>query len=371
MLLAIILLLIYLCLLITLLVGVLLSCNNTAAVSRLPMVSIIVAARNEAARLPACLDALVKQNYPHDKTEIIIADDRSADATGAIIKEYAQRYPFIRALQITATPDWQSSKKNALHLAWSQAQGEILFFTDADCLPSPAWIAGSLPLFTENTGLVAGFSPQQANTSPVWNGFLLMESLAAALVAAASIGLGRGVTCTGRNLAVRAQTMRDVAGYTNLPDTLSGDDDFLLQQVARHPYWQCRYSFRQTTHVLAAGPDNLKQYFRQKSRHLSAGKNFSLFQQSGYVLYYAANYGLWLAAIAGLWIDAALAIPLALKLAADWLALTLFSRKLQSLFKLRNFLLWQVLFPALHLAAAPQAFFNKLTWHDHAGNRHV
>ncbi|HPN46284.1 MAG TPA: glycosyltransferase [bacterium] len=370
MLLVIILLLIYLSLLAGLLAGLLLP-GKPALNSRQPFVSIIVAARNEAAALPHCIKALTQQDYPHEKMEIILVDDRSTDNTWTIIQDYARRYPFIHTLQITGAPEWQSGKKSALQQAYTLAQGEFLFFTDADCRPPSTWISEILPLFTDDIGLVAGFSPQQAKTSPAWNGFLFMESLAAALVAAASIGLGRGVTCAGRNLAARASTLRDIAGYTRLPDTLSGDDDFLLQAVARQPRWQCRYSFSPRTHVPAAGPSNLRQYFRQKSRHLSAGKRFSWLQQTGYALYYAANYGLWLAAIAALWINAALVIPLVLKLAADWFVLTLFSKKLHSPFKLQNFLLWQALFPALHLAAAPRAFFSKLTWHDHKGTRHV
>jgi len=370
MLIVIILLLIYLSLLAGLLAG-LLRPGKPALHSRQPFVSIIVAARNEAAALSLCINALTQQDYPRDKMEIILVDDRSTDNTWRIIQDYARRYPFIHPVQITATPDWQSGKKSALQQANTLTQGEFLFFTDADCRPPSTWISEMLPLFTENIGLVAGFSPQQGVSSPPWNGFLLMESLAAALVAAASIGLGRGVTCAGRNLAVRASTLRDLAGYTRLPATLSGDDDFLLQAVARQPRWQCRYSFSPRTHVPADGPPNLRQYFRQKSRHLSAGKQFSWSQQTGYALYYAANYSLWLAGILALWTDLSLLVPLCIKLAADWVLLTLFCYKLYTRFALRDFILWQALFPALHLAAAPRAFFSKLTWHDHTGNRHV
>ena len=63
-----------------------------------------------------------------------------------------------------------------------------MLFTDADCVPPRTWAKAMVSRFSKETGLVAGFSPQRAMGKKIWNGFLFLDSLAAAFVAAASIG---------------------------------------------------------------------------------------------------------------------------------------------------------------------------------------
>src|SRR3972149_727912 len=55
--------------------------------------SIIVAARNEERTIDALLSSLVNQQYPQEKFEIVIANDRSTDATQSIAEKYARKYP--------------------------------------------------------------------------------------------------------------------------------------------------------------------------------------------------------------------------------------------------------------------------------------
>ena len=54
----------------------------------LPDVSVIVAARNEEENILRCLKSLDKLEYPEDKLQIILVDDRSNDNTGNIIDNF-------------------------------------------------------------------------------------------------------------------------------------------------------------------------------------------------------------------------------------------------------------------------------------------
>jgi len=72
---------------------------------RLPSVSVIVAARNEEESLPALLNDLSLQDYPNDKIQFIIADDRSNDATWDIIQKQSiqdDRYTGVRITELSA-----------------------------------------------------------------------------------------------------------------------------------------------------------------------------------------------------------------------------------------------------------------------------
>jgi cellulose synthase/poly-beta-1,6-N-acetylglucosamine synthase-like glycosyltransferase len=53
-----------------------------------PTVSILVAARDEAAGLARSLPTLLAQDYPH--YEVIVVDDRSSDSTPRILEEFAR-----------------------------------------------------------------------------------------------------------------------------------------------------------------------------------------------------------------------------------------------------------------------------------------
>lgn len=101
-----------------------------------PRVSVILAARNEETGLEQALRSVLSLDYPD--LEIIAVNDRSTDATGAILEKIAQENRRLRALHIDRLPDGWLGKCHALHTAASKASGEILLFTDADVVMHPA-----------------------------------------------------------------------------------------------------------------------------------------------------------------------------------------------------------------------------------------
>jgi len=335
---------------------------NMGLATSIPGITIIVVTCNEEDNIAGCINALIKQDYLKEKIQILIIDDASRDDTYNIALDFASLYSFIKVIKKKNSAHWKSRKKEALNQALKYATGEFLFLTDADCRPVNSWIKDTLAQFNKDTGLIAGFSPQVSTEGSFWNGFLFMDSLSAAFVSAGTIGLKHGITCTGRNLAIRMQTIKDVGGYEQLPDSISGDDDFILQQVTRHPKWNAGYSFDKTTHVPAAGPEHFAAFIKQKKRHLSAGKYFNLKQQTGYAIYHFTNFGLWIIAIISLWTHIGFVLALLLKIFADWVAFKLFTKKLRLDFHFIHFLGWEVLFPAYHIFSGPGAFWGKIYW---------
>lgn len=100
-----------------------------------PVVSVIVAARDAAATIGATLDALAAQrlDVPY---EVIVVDDGSRDATGALAADSRVGARVLRASG--------AGPALARNRGVASARGRILAFTDADCRPEPGWLAAGL-----------------------------------------------------------------------------------------------------------------------------------------------------------------------------------------------------------------------------------
>jgi glycosyltransferase involved in cell wall biosynthesis len=101
-----------------------------AADAACPSISLIFAARDEEEKLPAALATLGALDYPH--LEIIAVDDRSQDATGRILDEFAATHPRFCAVHVSELPSGWLGKTHALQKAYETSAGEWLLFTDAD-----------------------------------------------------------------------------------------------------------------------------------------------------------------------------------------------------------------------------------------------
>ena len=95
----------------------------------LPTVSIVIAARNEAARLPARIENLLALDYPADRRQIIVVSDGSTDDTLGVLAAFA---PVVEA--IAALPRGKAASLNA---GVARATGAILIFADARQMFAP------------------------------------------------------------------------------------------------------------------------------------------------------------------------------------------------------------------------------------------
>lgn len=110
-------------------------------------VSIIIPVYNEEQILSLCLDSLMKLNYPKELLEIIIIDNNSRDSSASIIKKYPVKYMF----------EAQKGRSIARNTAIKAASGEIIAFTDADCIVGKQWLKSLVRGFTaKNIGCCGG-----------------------------------------------------------------------------------------------------------------------------------------------------------------------------------------------------------------------
>ncbi len=114
----------------------------------LPLVSVLLPARDEADRLLApCVRSLLAQTYP--SLEVIAVDDRSSDNTASILRELARESAATNGPPLTVLfgseppPGWVG-KQNALMQAAARARGDYLLCVDADALYAPGVVADAV-----------------------------------------------------------------------------------------------------------------------------------------------------------------------------------------------------------------------------------
>lgn len=100
-------------------------------------VSVIVPAYNAEKYIGQCIKALLNQAYRREDYEVIVVDDGSTDKTADIIKNYHIRYIH----QKNQGP--AAARNNGVR----EAKGDIIFFTDSDCIATPNWIEEMLRPF--------------------------------------------------------------------------------------------------------------------------------------------------------------------------------------------------------------------------------
>lgn len=129
-----------------------------------PFVSVIIPVFNDADRLKLCLRTLEQQTYPANHYEVIVVDNNSSEDIESVVVQFSQAL-----LTRESRPGSYIARNTGLTLA----KGDVIAFTDADCIPEPTWIEKGVSalLSTPNVGLVAGridlFCKDANNPNPV------------------------------------------------------------------------------------------------------------------------------------------------------------------------------------------------------------
>lgn len=168
-----------------------------------PPLTIIIAAHNEAADLPAKLQNVLAVDYPSERLEVIVASDGSTDRTVELARSVARG-----RVNVLDLP--RSGKAGALNAALEQATGEIIAFTDANSMMSAGTLRALMRPFADSeVGGVAGNQVYTAPDAGAVVGELAHWDLDRHLKTAASRS-GSVVSATGALYAVRRELVQPV-----------------------------------------------------------------------------------------------------------------------------------------------------------------
>lgn len=131
-----------------------------------PKITVVVPHFNDLYSLDLCLQALMRQTIEQSCYEIIVADNMSPMGADAVMSIIAGRAQLVTAFEKGAGP--------ARNTGANMAKGEILAFTDADCIPDVNWLAEGVKAL-EDYDLVGGSMRVSVDRSGTLNGAQCFE----------------------------------------------------------------------------------------------------------------------------------------------------------------------------------------------------
>lgn len=251
----------------------------------LPTVAVVVAARDEEATLPRCLDALDAQDYPPGRLQIVVADDHSTDRTAAVVRQRAARpalalagaepeppsEPRVTYLRVPDPDGRLRGKAQALHVAIGATDAEVVLITDADCAPEPTWARALAERFADpDVGLVCGIARIEARPDRPLDRVQALDWTFMLGAVSALAEAGAPATGMGNNMALRRAAYDATGGYPALPFSLT-EDFTLVRAVAERTRWRVRFPLDARAGVWTLPADSFAEAYDQRRRWARGG----------------------------------------------------------------------------------------------------
>ena len=262
-----------------------------------PSLAVVFAARDEEGMVEQATRSMLALDYPG--LEVIAVDDRSKDATGAILDRLARESVCLRVLHVTHLPEGWLGKTNALQAALVLTSADYVLFTDADVVFAPGALRRAVGEASRDALAHITVAPELPTTSLGERLFLAMFQTGLTLHSPgwrvqdpnhrAYLGIG------AFNL-VRAEDFRAVGGFQRI--RLSVDDDM---QLGRAMKWSGRRSkvILGQNAVSVRWQVGLGGMIRGLEKNFFAGSNFRLVRVLEFLV---ANWVIGIAPFIGLFV---------------------------------------------------------------------
>lgn len=122
------------------------------------LLSVIIPAYNAAEVIAEQLSALAEQDFAGG-WEVVVADNRSTDATAEIARGFADRLPGLRVI----AADARQGRSYARNIGAGRARGQYLLFTDADDVVAPGWLEACARAAASHDAFAGALHPFRSN----------------------------------------------------------------------------------------------------------------------------------------------------------------------------------------------------------------
>jgi GT2 family glycosyltransferase len=179
-----------------------------------PAVSVIVAARDEAARVETTVRRLLAQTEVD--LEVVAVDDRSGDSTGAILDRLATEHRALGVVHVRELPEGWVGKLHALDRGARASRHPWLLFTDADTWLAPDVVARSVAAAVARSADHVALLPGQRTLRGPLGAATMMAAATGIAPMAARANRGTGHVGVGAFNLVRREALEGIGGWEAL-----------------------------------------------------------------------------------------------------------------------------------------------------------
>lgn len=261
---------------------------NSIPWEEFPTVSVIIPARNEEKNIGQLLKALLQQDFPAEKLEIMVVDDHSEDQTAAIVAGFSK----VHLLQLREE-SLNSYKKKALEKGVAAACGELIVCTDADCIPTKEWLSELVRNYLTRDAVFVAAPVVLTNEGSLLGRFQTLDFLVLQGITGAGIQQGNFSMANGANMAYPKKIFEEVEGYRGVDKLASGDDFFLVHKIAKRYPGKIIFVKSPDAIVKTAALPHWKDFIQQRIRWASKSASYKEIRMTavlGLVWFYNALF---------------------------------------------------------------------------------
>jgi glycosyltransferase involved in cell wall biosynthesis len=270
-------------------------------------VSVIICARDEAAKLVTNLPGALVQSYPSTH-EVIVVNHNSQDETRFLLDEFKKTFKGLHIVNLEHEAIGIPGKKYPLSMGIKEAKYEIVLLTDADCVPaSEFWMQKMQDGYHNGIEVVLGYSPY--NKKPGFlNKIIRFDTFHTALQYLSYALAGMPYMGVGRNLSYKKDLFFRNKGFSAINHLPGGDDDLFINKVTNKD--NTNIVIDPDTFTLSEPKSNFGEWFRQKARHYSTAKYYRPLHKFLLSVYSVSHVLLYPLFIAALLFDWRIALPI-------------------------------------------------------------
>jgi GT2 family glycosyltransferase len=177
-----------------------------------PFASVVVCTQNRSRLLAEACAAALAVDYPAERWELLIVDNRSTDDTLEVAREVASAHPgWVRVIE---EPELGLSAARNRGIA--EARGEVIAFLDDDAFPAAGWLRALADAVAEPGVLAAGgpVEPEFEGALPDWFRGRFLPYLTVWDLGPEPLNLTYNEYPRGANLAFRREAFERVGGFS-------------------------------------------------------------------------------------------------------------------------------------------------------------
>jgi succinoglycan biosynthesis protein ExoA len=217
-----------------------------------PFVSVLMPVRNEAAFIARSVGAVLAQDYPHDRMEVIVADGMSKDHTRAIVEGLAATDGRLRLID-----NHEGIVATGLNRAMGVARGDVIVRVDGHCEIASDYVSRCVAHLESGRAEGVGGPLETIGQTP------LASAIAAAM--SSRFGVGGSAFRTVRDRSMLTDTVA-FPGYTRAVMTRTGPFD---EELVRNQDDEYNYRLRKMGgRILLANDIRARYYSRSSLRSL-------------------------------------------------------------------------------------------------------